>query len=279
MTDVTRRPHRFYLFAPPYRVPEVVRDPLEIVPRDSGAPAGECLVWCLGTRMDDGLLHAARRRPPGLQLLAVLPRSDEITDPDELLRMVELSRPHAVLPFHHEPDPIDLRTLLREPPHDLAQSVVDYLGWRGLVLDPDMRQLIRRTVELSMELTTVSSLARGVYMSRRALGRAFLREGLPVPSHWLHIGRVLRAAIELQWNGETLMRTASRNGYPDGFSLSNQMKRLTGIRPSDVKRRIGWEWVFEAWIRQEVAHGGFGADQIEMLARRFAVSGEGVASA
>ena len=63
------------------------------------------------------------------------------------------------------------------------------------------------------------------------------------------------------------MRTASRHGYPDGFSLSNQMKRLTGVRPSEVKERIGWEWVLERWIQRELASGGFGDDQVGMLGR------------
>jgi AraC-like DNA-binding protein len=229
--------------------------------------------------MEEPLIRAVQHRPGGVQLLAVLPRSGEISDPDELLRMVEVCRPHAVLPFHHDPDPIDLRSLLKEPPEDVPRAVVDYLAWRGLVLDPDTRQLIRRTLELSAEVSTVSGLARGVYMSRRALGRAFLREGLPVPSHWLHVGRVLRAVLELQWHGETLMRTAARHGYPDGFSLSNQMKRLTGVRPTDVKERIGWEWVLESWIRRELASGGFGEDQAGMLQREYPAVGEGAASA
>jgi AraC-like DNA-binding protein len=224
----------------------------------------------MGSEPSDTTLHDVRNRPGGMPLLVVLPRSREIEDPGELLRMVEVCRPHAVLPFHQEPDPIDLRTLLREPPHDLPQAVVDYLGWRGLVLDPEMRNLIRRTIELSGDLRTVSGLARGVYMSRRALGRAFLREGLPVPSHWLHLGRLLRVVLDIQWRGDTLMKAASAHGYPDGFSLSNQMARLIGVRPSTVKERIGWEWVFETWILREVEQGGFSSDQADLLARGIA---------
>jgi hypothetical protein len=29
------------------------------------------------------------------------------------------------------------------------------------------------------------------------------------------------------------------------------MKRLTGFRPTDVRQRLGWEWVVEAWLRRE----------------------------
>lgn len=272
MSTPARRPDRFYLFTPPYRLPRPVHD-LGTGATDRSL-RGAALIWCLGTRIDDAAFDAARYRPPGVPLLTVLPKTEEIVDPGELLRMVEHCRPHGVVPFHREPDPIDLRTLLREPPHDLAQAMVEYLGWRGLVLDPEMRQLICRTVELSADISSVSSLARGVYMSRRALGRAFLRNGLPVPSHWLHVSRLLRAALDIQWNGETLMRAASRHGYPDGFALSNQMKRLTGVRPSDVKAHIGWEWLFEAWIQYEIEAGGFGRDELGALRRSLRGNGK-----
>lgn len=257
------RPPRLYLFEPPYRLPRPITQVhrLEACAPDRAAS----LLWCMGSEPGEATLHEVRNRPGGIPLLVILPRTREIDDPGELLRMVEICRPHAVLPFHQEPDPIDLRTLLREPPHDLPQAVVDYLGWRGLVLDPEIRNLIRRVIELSSDLRTVSGLARGVYMSRRALGRAFLREGLPVPSHWLHMGRLLRVVLDIQWRGDTLMRAASAHGYPDGFSLSNQMARLAGIRPSMVKERIGWEWVFESWIRREVERGGFSAEQATLL--------------
>ena len=75
------------------------------------------------------------------------------------------------------------------------------------------------------------------------------------------------------------MRTASRHGYPDGFALSNQMKRLTDVRPSDVKGHIGWEWVLESWIQKEIAAGGFGREQLDMLGHRTVARDEGVASA
>ena len=46
-------------------------------------------------------------------------------------------------------------------------------------------------------------------------------------------------------------------GYPDGFSVSNQMSRLFGMRPTQARERLGWEWVFEAWLRREAESGAF----------------------
>jgi AraC-like DNA-binding protein len=139
------------------------------------------------------------------------------------------------------------------------------MAWRGVSLDPDTRHIVRRTLELSCELRTVSALSRSLYLSRRALGRRFLDRGIPVPSHWLHFGRVLRACLKLQAATSNLFDVACDLGYPDGFALSNQMHRLLGIRPSVARDHLGWEWVLEAWLRREAETGGFAADYLSYL--------------
>ena len=124
----------------------------------------------------------------------------------------------------------------------------------------ETRRLVRRTLDLSAELRTVSGLARSLYISRRALGRRFMSRGLPVPSHWLHFGRILRASLHLQTEGTTLSSIAFDLGYPDGFSLSNQMYRLTGLRPSFMRECFGWEWIVEAWLYQEAQEQNLSAE-------------------
>jgi hypothetical protein len=37
--------------------------------------------------------------------------------------------------------------------------------------------------------------------------------------------------------------------------MSNQMKRLIGYRPSDIRACLGWEWIVEAWLRREAEVG------------------------
>jgi AraC-like DNA-binding protein len=138
--------------------------------------------------------------------------------------------------------------------------VTDYLSWRGIVVDGDTRRLIRRTIEVAGEIRSVTALSRSLYLSRRALGRRFLSRGLPVPSHWLHVGRILRATLRLQGTDETLFTIACDLGYPDGFALSNQMYRLTGIRPTTARECLGWEWVLESWLRREAEAGGLVPD-------------------
>jgi AraC-like DNA-binding protein len=195
-------------------------------------------------------------RPGGLSLLIVLPPGEEVVADPRVMHDVQRTRPHGILPFHPEPSASDLAQVLRTPPGDLGGEVTDYLRWRGLGVDRDTAHIIRRIIDLSADLRSVSAVSRGMYLSRRALGRRLMSRGLPVPSHWLQVGRLLRVALKLQ-NGEaTVSSIAFDLGYPDGFSVSNQMERLIGFRPSDVRVRLGWEWILEAWLRREAECGG-----------------------
>jgi AraC-like DNA-binding protein len=152
-------------------------------------------------------------------------------------------------------DAEELVPLLKRFPTDLSLEVTEYLTWRGIEVDMDTRHLVRKTLELSEDLRTVSGLARSLYISRRALGRRFMTRGLPVPSHWLHFGRILRASLRLQNPEATLHSVACGLGYPDGFALSNQMSRLTRLRPSIMRECFGWEWIVEAWLYREAQEG------------------------
>jgi AraC-like DNA-binding protein len=247
------------LFAPPYRWLESLNEP---APPPAGLRTipGAALIWCLEEGDWGRSFDVVRTRPGGVALIVVLPRAEEVAQDRDVLRVVELCRPHSILPYHPEPNPDDLRSLLRRAPEDLSIEVTDYLTWRGIVVDGDTRRLIRRTIEAAGEIRSVSALSRMLYLSRRALGRRFLSRGLPVPSHWLHFGRILRATLRLQATEETLFTIACDLGYPDGFALSNQMYRLIGIRPTVARECLGWEWVMESWLKKEAEAGGLVPD-------------------
>ncbi|MGD2071724.1 MAG: AraC family transcriptional regulator [Gemmatimonadota bacterium] len=251
-----RSTHPLQLLSPPYRrlvpVPDLAA-PLSGVED----PRGTALVWTMDAPPRGDVFENVRCRPGGIPLLVILPPAEEMDRPDDVLRVVEQGRPHSVLPFHPDPAPADLRSILSRSPENLAVEIGDYLTWRGFDLDQDTRRIIRRIVELSSELRTVSALARSLYLSRRALGRRFMQRGLPVPSHWLQMSRLLRAAIRLQSGEENVFVVAAGLGYPDGFALSNQMKRLIGVRPTRARERLGWEWLLESWLRKEAREGGF----------------------
>jgi len=61
----------------------------------------------------------------------------------------------------------------------------------------------------------------------------------------------LRAALRLQSGSDNLFSVACSLGYSDGFALSNQMYRLTGVRPSATRDHYGWEWLVERWLERE----------------------------
>lgn len=225
-----------------------------------GRGPGCALVWEMGMGVRQQDVGVVRARPGGLALLAILPAAEDLSRNGKMIRMLEEARPQGILPHHDAPEPEDLSCVLRQPPEDLGCEVTEYLRWRGVGLDRDTARLVRKIVSFSAELRSVSALARALYLSRRALGRRFMARGLPVPSHWLHFARLARVAIRLQNSDESVLSVGYELGYPDGFSLSNQMVRLTGYRPSDVRTYLGWEWLLEAWLRQEAETGGLAPD-------------------
>lgn len=239
---------QFFWLQPPYARLETWTEEAQ---EDPTLTPGACLVWRLGLADTPRRAEQARTRPAGVPLVVMLPPSSSVLDQDVVLDVVERCRPQSILPHHPRIEIEEVVTLLRRPPDDLPGDVTEYLRWRGYAIDLEMRRTVRRIIELSSDVRTVSALARGLYVSRRALGRRFLSLGLPAPSHWLQIGRLLRATIQLQNAPDNLFSIACGLGYPDGFALSNQMKRLTGVRPSTARDALGWEWFFEAWLQQE----------------------------
>jgi len=256
--------HRYLGFFPPYRDLEVLDHPYQI-PRSPFPNRGGVLLWNLNPDELAKGGRSVRARPPGVALFILLPPMRELRTMDALHQLMARCRPHSILPYVEDLDSEELVFILRRFPNDFAVEVTEYLSWRGLELDLDTRRLLRKTFELSGELRTVSALARALYLSRRALGRRFLTRGLPVPSHWLHFGRILRGSIRLQNPESNLFSIGCDLGYPDGFAFSNQMKRLTGLRPSIMRECFGWEWIVESWLRQEARDGQLAPPLIEKL--------------
>ncbi len=221
--------------------------------------AGSVLVWQLSPlrREWSPWLETVKGRNPGVALIVVLPPAHALDPSPSLFEIMESCRPQSVLPYHPCPTLEDLVTVLKRPPAALDVEVWDYLSWRGVRVDAETRRIIRRIFELSYEFRTINAVSRSIYLSRRALGRRFQTGGVPVPSHWLHFARILRCALRLQTSEASLLNIAYDLGYADGFALSNQMLRLTGVRPSKVRDCFGWEWFTEAWLQTEIASGGF----------------------
>lgn len=243
------------LLAPPYEIILPV-PPEDAIPNNPKILWGAALIWAIGTGREREILPVVAGRPGGVPLMIILPEASRIQENlDLLLEANEVARPTAVLPHHPAPDPEELAGLLRDEPKDLSGELVDYLRWRGLSMSQELRHTVRQVCDLAEHTTTLAGLCRSMYISRRALGRRFRKASLPVPSHWLQFCRLLRASLRLQNSTGTLFDIARRFNYADGFTLSNQMFRLLGTRPSMVRDHFGWEWLVESWLIREAEYG------------------------
>ncbi len=237
------------LFAPPY---DRFREDVDDVYAGAAPPAGCALVWWLV----DGQRQVAdferlRVRPSGVPLVIMLPPARDIARTMPLLNHVMSLHPRSVLPAVYLGTPEHVRLVLSTPPDSLSTAIVRYLSRRGLFRTSGVEREVQRIFELAPEVTSITKLARRMYASRRTLGRHFAAAGLPVPSHWLQFARLLHVCMHLQTDSAAIFRIATRFGYPDGFTLSNQMKRLIGYRPSQIRTLLGWEWIVETWLRRE----------------------------
>jgi len=244
---------RLQAFNPPYE--RFDSDVAEVL--DPSEPArGSALIWWL----QDGLAQRPEYdilsdRPHGLPLIVLLPEVSAIRQTLPLLaRVIDLA-PRAILPAPYLGTPEYLRKVLAAPPRSLPDAVVRYLQRRDVLHDDSIAKEIHRIFELAPEINSVTRLSRRMYTSRRTIGRHFALHELPVPSHWLQFARLLHITIQLQNESSAAFRIATRSGYPDGFTMSNQMKRMIGYRPTEIRNYLGWEWVLESWLRREAAAG------------------------
>jgi AraC-like DNA-binding protein len=241
------------LFAPPYTRLDVVHQPPDQVRE---FPRGAALVWyiCDAARQEREF-EQLRDRAFGLPLIVMLPPPRDIHRTLPLLNFVNALRPSAVLPGPSLGTPHDLRHVLATPPRAVPDTLLQYFMHRGLLPNRIIAREVRRIFELAPEVNSITRLARRMYTSRRTLGRHFALASLPVPSHWLQFARLIHVAVRIQAHPGAIFRIASRAGYPDGFTMSNQMKRLIGCRPTEVRQCLGWEWIVEAWLEREERQG------------------------
>ena len=246
-------PSEVCLVRPPYALAE----PIEPGWWPARLPLpGAALVWTPRAGSGDELVERMRARPPGLPLFMILPPPAGVSDIVPVLVRLHDLAPRSVLPAGPLAGIDAVRTLLATPARPLAVELLDYLLRRGLI-PAGSAPAVRQVLQLAPGTRSITALSRRMYLSRRTLGRHFELQGIPVPSHWLQMARLLHVAVRLQRERVTAFRAAVAVGYPDGFTMSNQLTRLLGCRPREVRECLGWEWIVESWVREEALRGGF----------------------
>ena len=237
-------------FAPPYQT-FAPCDPDECFDH----ARGRALVWYLhDAEAQKAEYDWLLKRGPRTPLFVVLPPAAAIAPILPMIPMLHQLHARGVLPNGPLDSVEPVRVLLRSAPRDLPAAIVNYLSHRGVLRDAKARLLIGRIFEHAPTVPSISGLSRRMYTSRRSLGRFFDSQSLPVPSHWLQFARLLYVATTLQAKPDVaVFRIAVQLGYPDGFTMSNQMRRLVGCRPTDVRENLGYEWFIEDWLARERA--------------------------
>lgn len=236
------------LFRPPYGRCE----PLDLGWQPDVPAPGAAAVWFITPESSVyNELEWLWDRPRSLPLFIVLPEPEDIPPLASVLRTIPELGARGVLPSVVTGTTGALRALLAAPPRMLGPAVTDLLVKTGRIPDDAARDRIETIIASAAHTSSIDQLAASLCRSRRTLGRFFAERDLPVPSHWLQIGRILHVSIQLQNTRTNINRVSARYGYPDGFTMSNSMKRLTGYRPSFVREHLGWEWIVEAWLREE----------------------------
>jgi AraC-like DNA-binding protein len=237
-----------YLFRPPYET----CDPIDPSWQPDSILPGAAIAWFLAPTGEAWAeLDWLRERPASLPFFVVLPEPEDIAPLAPILRAIPDLHPRGVLPAAGPGTESALRMLLAAAPPSLPEAATGQLDRLGVVRDPETRDRVNTVFATAPHVSSIEALASALCQSRRTLGRFFRERGLPVPSHWLQFARLLHVAIHLQNTSTTINRVSTRFGYPDGFTMSNSMKRLLGYRPSFVREHLGWEWLIQAWVEGE----------------------------
>ena len=251
MHDVNSPGTSTCLFLPPYDRFTAIKDVTSCPQR------GVAVIW----RIADAKTQEVERdwlqaRPPCVSLIIMLPPPSAIRSALPLVREASTLRPRGVLPNSGVNSPEPVRLLLSSAPRDLPTLCTGHLAERKLLRNQVVRALVKRIFEMSATIPSISKLCRKLYTSRRTVGRLFEAQGLPVPSHWLQLGRLMHVSAMIQEKQTMpIARAAVHLSYPDGFTMSNQMKRLLGCRPSEVRECLGLAWILEDWIYREKISG------------------------
>ncbi|MCQ8242423.1 AraC family transcriptional regulator [Rhizosaccharibacter radicis] len=102
---------------------------------------------------------------------------------------------------------------------------------------PVMRRVLAAWSETCDERASLDLLAERCRMSRRSFTRRFRIETGMSPGTWMQAARILRGC-QLMASGTSITDTAFMLGFESPASFFNLCRRLTGLNPSALMRRL-----------------------------------------
>lgn len=152
-----------------------------------------------------------------------------------------------------EPFAATLRPIMTHPV-DLAGDILEWLPRRGVRVPPECVPFIRETVRCAPSSRSLVELLQELGESEHAVRKRLRARGLPAPSHWHALARAVCVALRLQDAPDRpLLDVALDAGYSEHSTLSRQMVRLFGLRPSVIRTLLGWEPLVDRWVAREFA--------------------------
>lgn len=197
-------------------------------------------------------IPSVRRSFTNAPVLLWIPGATTVGEMVHLARRVGKIGVRAVLTAD-EPIQLTLRPIMTNPVR-LEADVVEWLSLRGVNISPDISYLIQQIFRLAPEHRTLSDVLAPLHIPASSAGAKFSKKLLPPPSIWLHAAHALHAALRLQRDPNvSVLRVALEYGYSDHSALSRQMVRNFGLRPSQIRGTLGWEWLLDRWVRRITA--------------------------
>jgi AraC-like DNA-binding protein len=196
-------------------------------------------------------LAALRGAFPQFPVIAVVPREASPAVARLVCNLGKLGV-RAVL-GEDEPAYATLRPALASPVC-LARDVVEWLRLRRTALNPELEHVIHGIFEYALHTREVSETCRIIGEPESSARARFRKKGLPPPSAWHQAARSLYAALRMQENPAcSVEAVAYEQGYGSHASLSRQLYRVFGLRPSALRGTLGWEWLLIRWQARQAA--------------------------
>jgi AraC-like DNA-binding protein len=197
-------------------------------------------------------LPRLRAAHPGAPLVLWVPGEVGAGDLANLARRAGRLGVRAVL-TRYEAIEDTLRATLTEPVR-LEADIVEWFGLRGVSVSPELGFLIQQIFYHAPAQRTLADVLRVLRLPASSVGAKFSKKTLPPPSTWLHLAHALHAVLRLQAApADSLSKVALDLGYSDHSALSRQITRNFGLRPSEIRCTLGWEWLLERWVSRCLA--------------------------